>query len=243
MSVHLERALVLVGLRRPVQAEEELRRALAEQPNNSTAHRLLAWCLALQDRLPQAQAEAEEAVRLQPDSDMAHHSLGWIRIRQRRWTEAEKALQEAIRLDPRYPDHFFMLAHLFSQRRRWRDCEEAAREGLRLDPSHVNCANSLAQALIHLDRPNEAQTVLRMVMAKDPENEWAHITQGLFYQRGNRPEQSLYHYEEAARINPENTSVHECIEQLKRRPIAWSPMLGVLGYLLYKLITYLLMNN
>ena len=84
-----------------------------------------------------------------------------------------------------------------------------------------------------MDRPAEALAVLKMVMAKDPENEWAHITQGLFYQRGNRPEQSLHHFREAARINPENTMVHKCIKQLQERPVEWSGGVMALFFLIY----------
>lgn len=242
MSVHFERALVLINLGRPAQAEEELRRVLVEQPRNSIVHRLLAWCLAQQSHLPQARAEAEEAIRLQPDSDYAHQTLGWILIQQHCWKEAEDALREAVRLNPRDAEHFFMLAYYFSQRKRWRDCEETARQGLRIDAQHCNCANTLAEALLHLNRPHEAQRVLKAVMAKDPENAWTHFTQGFLYQEQDKLEKALYHFREAARINPSNTDAHKAIRILGIRmglaELVWGLLISL--YLGYHLVNFLI---
>jgi tetratricopeptide (TPR) repeat protein len=139
-----------------------------------------------------------------------------------------------------------MLAHLFSQQERWNDSTETAREGLCLDPDNVLCAKSLARALIHMNRLGEAQEILKVVMAKDPEEEWTHTIQGLLYHKQNKLEASLHHFQEAARINPENTNAHKAIkqlqEQLQKHPFTWAALLPLL-YFVIKLIVYLLAKN
>lgn len=202
MSVHLQRALELARLRQSAQAEEVLRRALREEPRNAAVHRLLAWCLAMQDRLPQAQRQAQEAIRLQPDCDMAYHAFGWILFRQGRWQEAEKAIREAIRLAPEDADHFFLLAQLFAQQGRWRESVEAARQGRQIDPRHVNCGTSLAQALRQMKRYQEAQEILQTTRITTAERAGTHGNQQSLVDEQRQLEKSLYAFQESARVEP-----------------------------------------
>ena len=67
MNVPPTRAILLYQDGRYADAEQELRRALAEAPQDFTSHALLGLCLARQEKLPEAQAEVEQAIVLAPD--------------------------------------------------------------------------------------------------------------------------------------------------------------------------------
>lgn len=179
------------------------------------AHRSLSLCLAWQDRLLEAQTEAEEAIRLQPDDDYAQRVLGWILAKQGRYQEAEKSFREAIRLNPREPNNFSLLSNLYALRDGWSESADIAREGLRIDPDSVDCANDLAMALLGMERPAEAQAVLNTVMSRDPENCRSHINQGWIHLKQLNIAKTLQHFHEAARIEPENTEVHEFITTIR----------------------------
>lgn len=215
MSQHLERARILLDLKRPAQAEQEVRRELAVRPENPEAHRLLARSLFEQGRLAEAQAELQETIRLQPDCDYAHRLHGCILTAQgsyqpARYQLAEQAIREALRLNPYDSYHFYSLAYLFHQQERWSECADAARDGLRIDPDNLCCANLLAKVLIEMKRGEEAQEILTAVMAKNPEDAWSHTNQGWLCLNQKKPTEALQHFREAARLDPETPKLHRC---------------------------------
>ena len=105
MSAHFQRAALLMQQSRTELAEQELRLALAEDPNDARARGLLAVCLAEREAFREALAEAGQAVHLAPDDPFTYYTLAGVLYHSNRPQEAEQAIQEAIRLDPTDPDY------------------------------------------------------------------------------------------------------------------------------------------
>ncbi|MGH7226237.1 MAG: tetratricopeptide repeat protein, partial [Gemmataceae bacterium] len=92
-------------------------------------------------------------------------------------------------------------------------------------------ANTLAKALIETNRPKQAQAILDAAMSRDPENCWSHMNQGWIYLTQNKTGESLQHFHEAARINPENTEAHGYIKYLRGKRLEQATRLVLLAIL------------
>jgi Flp pilus assembly protein TadD len=94
------RSLVAVDLNNIELAESDLRKVIAQEPDNAAALNALGYTLADRtDRLEEARTLIEQAYRLQPDEASIIDSMGWIAFRQDRLEEAEKYLREAFERD------------------------------------------------------------------------------------------------------------------------------------------------
>jgi tetratricopeptide (TPR) repeat protein len=202
MDKHYERAWVLLGQRRYDLAADELRLALANDPNDATLHALLGLCLVEAEQWGPATEEARQAVHLGPDLSLGHYVLARALSGRNRLGEAEAAAREALRLDPEDADHYGLLASIQYDQRRWQDALKTAEEGLEKDAEHVGCTNLRAMALVKLGRAGDAQATLSDVLALDPENALSHASQGwaLLHQGQTRP--ALEHFREALRLEP-----------------------------------------
>ena len=67
MNAHFQRASMLMEQARYSLAEDELRQALAQDPDDGMAHAMLALCLSYQEKFNDAQQEVETAIHLIPD--------------------------------------------------------------------------------------------------------------------------------------------------------------------------------
>jgi tetratricopeptide (TPR) repeat protein len=98
-SLRYGRALLAVSMGRIELAETDLRRAIAEDPDNAVAINALGYTLAdLTDRYDEAEELIRLAYELQPDDPSVIDSMGWIAYRQGRLDEAERYLREAWHL-------------------------------------------------------------------------------------------------------------------------------------------------
>jgi tetratricopeptide (TPR) repeat protein len=225
MNASLERARVLLRQGRPDLGEPELRKALAEEPNNAVAHGLLSVTLAERGQLQEATREAEEAVHLAPDRPFSHYALANVLFDRERLVEAKAAIEEAIRLDPLDADYLALLANIFWAQGRWRQTLEVAEQGLALDAEHDACTNLRAMALVKLGRGVEAGLAFDAALARDPENAVTHASQGwALLHRGDHPT-ALDHFREALRIDPQlDWALEGLVEALKAR----SPLYGLM---------------
>jgi len=202
MNVHLQRAYVLLAQQRADLAEAELRRALADDPNDGPAHALLADCLGRRDQLDEATAEARQAIFHAPDLPAGHAAMARALCRRNRLPEARRAIAEAVRLDPYDADHFGLWAGIEYSERDWPASLQAAEAGLQIDPEHVTCNNFRAMALTQLGRRDEASATIRDVLRLDPENAFSHANQGWALLHARDPKKAKEHFAEALRLEP-----------------------------------------
>jgi tetratricopeptide (TPR) repeat protein len=142
------RALALAELDRVAEAEQDLQRLIAMDPDNADALNALGYTLADSgERLEEARAYIERALALAPDSAAIIDSLGWVLFRMGDTAAAVEQLRRAFALQPD-PE---IAAHLGEAL--WAAGEaEAARaawqQGLELDRDNV----VLRRTMERLDR-------------------------------------------------------------------------------------------
>lgn len=208
-------------------AEPELRRALVENPDDSTAHALLALCLVHLERAEEAVDEARAAIRAEPDGSFGHYALAVVLEGRGRIAEAREAIDTAIRIDPRDAGSWAVRGQIELGDRRWSEAREAGERALALDPEHVGAANVRARALAQLGLAAETEDELRRTLARDPENAMTHANHGWWLLQRGKPKEAGESFGEALRLEPGNESARSgLVESLKARNRLYRAMLG-----------------
>lgn len=227
MNAHYQRAHLLVEQRRYEMAEQELRLALAQQPNDAPSHALLAVCLQQRKAKPEALREAEQAVALAPDEAFTHFVLGEILYLQDEYARARQACEAAIALDPYDADHFGLLAGIELSAEKPKLALEAAERGLTIDPENARCSNLRAMTLVRLGRKREATDAIDDTLRKNPENAMSHANMGWTCLHRNDPKKALVHFREALRLNPGLSWARDgMLEALRARYFIYRMLLG-----------------
>jgi tetratricopeptide (TPR) repeat protein len=227
MSVHLERAQLLLAQSRPADAERESMLALAQRPDDPHALALLALSRLQQAKREPALEAARQAVGLAPDEPFLHNVHAHVLREMDRRDEALAAVREAIRLDPGDADHFALLASVELGRGKWQPALEAAESALALNPEHVGAANLRAMALVRLGRKAEAMESVDYALDRAPDDAFSHANQGWNQLHRNNPKKAQEHFREALRLDPELEYAREgMLEALKARNPIYRAMLA-----------------
>lgn len=220
MSQHLQRARILIGQSRYDLAEQELRRAMLDDPNRYEPHALLAMCLSNgpRERLEEAEEAGRRAVHLAPDVPYVHSNLARVLAMADRLKEARASADEAIRLDPNETWHHAVLATVLYRGQRWQEAADAATQGLRLDPEDQDCLNLRSAALTNMGKGEEAAIAIEAALKQNPMNASAHANSGWTSLRARKYKEALEHFKEALRIDAEHEWAKQgLVEALKAR--------------------------
>jgi tetratricopeptide (TPR) repeat protein len=226
MNPNLQRALLLFQQSRYELAEEQLRQALAVEPDDAHAHALLALCLAHREKFDEATTEARQAIHHAPDFDFAHYAHASVLHDRNDLGAAQRAIEEALRLAPEDADYWALLSQIRLDQRQWAPALEAAETGLRFVPDHVACTNLRAIALVKLGRKSEAGATIDAALARNPQDAVTHANQGWTLLEQNQPAKALEHFRESLRLDPTNEWARSgIVEALKARNVIYGAML------------------
>jgi cytochrome c-type biogenesis protein CcmH/NrfG len=218
VSDAIERARTLLELRRPADAERELRGLLAQNPQHSAAHSFLALALLEQGNPADAVTEAYEAVRLAPDHWFPHYVAGHVHYRERRPDLAMAAVQAALALSPEHVPTWTLLARTHMLTGHWREMADAARRGLAIDPEAAEPASLLALALVALGEAEPAKAAAAQAVRLDPDSATAHLVYGRAALAFGDPREAADAFREVLRLDPGFDQARELlVAALKRR--------------------------
>jgi len=99
-----------------VDAGNEFRRALADNPNYAMAHSWYGESLAAMGRYPEAIAEAQRALEDDPLSLIIGSNAGWTLSLAGKGDQAIEILKKAIEIDPTFPRTHFRLGRAYEQK-------------------------------------------------------------------------------------------------------------------------------
>jgi tetratricopeptide (TPR) repeat protein len=212
-----QRALALYDLRRYAEAQTELHKVLAQDPNRADAHAMLALALLAREeaggqppaRLDEALREARRAIGLRPDGELGYQALAMACLAARKPDDALRAAGELLRLDPQSPPGWLLTSAGWLQKREWQKALQAAEGGLRLDPQSVGLLNNRSYALIMLGRAQEAAQSSAAALALDPQSDSAHTNRGWLAILRADPAAALAHFREALRLDPLNEAARQ----------------------------------
>ena len=203
MNVHYQRASMLMEQARYALAEDELRQALAQDPDDGMIHAMLGLCLSYQEKFNEAQQEVESAIHLAPDQPFPYYAYASVLLGRNDFKNAKSAIETAIGMDPYSQHHFAMLARVEFQLHNWQAAVDAAEAGLGLDPEDVECTNLRAIALVKLGKNIDAQEALKTALKRAPEDAFSHANLGWSLLENNEPQKAMEHFREALRLDPQ----------------------------------------
>lgn len=197
-------------------AERELRRYLADQPDDGAAHALLAMALISLRRGDEALDAMREAARLAPHDPTTVQAVAEVHVRMAR-PEAELAVRRALALYPDEPVYHALLAaalmqrpaHAYAAARLSRKALAAADAGLALDPGHTECLIQRAQALLRLGRIAEARTASEAALRIAPESAANHVVHAAVEQAAGNRRLAVRAIREALRADPNDEQAQQ----------------------------------
>ncbi len=231
MNLHLDRAHQLLQLDRHAEAEAEIRKALAEEPQSGDALALLAVCRINAKSFAEAEDLAAQAVAQQPDSPFFYLVLGQASFYNKNIACARQAISEGQRLAPGYAAFFHLRAQIEFYQENWELALRETEQGLELDPENIELVNLRAQSLIKLNRQADAAATLDYALYKAPENSDSHANKGWVAIEQDQYEAAVKHFLEALRLDPENDYARDGLkEAIKGKNLLYR---GILKYFLW----------
>jgi Tfp pilus assembly protein PilF len=215
----LARAQALIEIRRCRLAEEELRRALSDEPENAVLHAYLALCLAEDPaRAREAMEEALWATAHDPVLPTGWYVLSLLQSRQGLPLEAEKTARIALGLAPELPPLLLHLAVLMIDRERYRDGLEFAERALAVTPSDSGALMTAGSLRSRMGRHAEAEADFARALALAPDDHAVHGNAGWAALRRGDHAAALRHFRASLQREPgEKSAQRGLLEALRAR--------------------------
>jgi Flp pilus assembly protein TadD len=113
----------------------------------------------------------QRAIQAYPDYYEAYALMGMVYIKMNDAGQAEQVLRKSIDIShERYADGFALLSALYSSQKRFADAEPLARKAVEIDAKSWHGQSELAQALLGLNRADEAESYARSAASLAPQN-------------------------------------------------------------------------
>ncbi|MBL8326629.1 MAG: type IV pilus biogenesis/stability protein PilW [Rubrivivax sp.] len=163
--VRLELASLYFSRGQHSTALEEVKLALAANPDLPEAHGLRGLILATQGDPVGAEQALKRAQELKPRDGDALHNYAWFLCQQRRYAEADAAFERAVTM-PNYAEVTrTLLARGVCQARdgRWADAERTLSRAYELDPANPTTAYNLSDVLLRRGELERARFYVRRI--------------------------------------------------------------------------------
>jgi serine/threonine-protein kinase len=147
-------------------AERGLRRAIALNPSDSFAHRVLSDYLTVFDRMEEALGEARVAEQLDPFAWQAPHQIGIVFLYARRYDEAIAELRRALELNPKESSSHWNLGVSYAGQGRLDEAVAAHDRALELSGRSAAYVGSLGRIHAQAGRRKQALALLEELKAR-----------------------------------------------------------------------------
>jgi tetratricopeptide (TPR) repeat protein len=151
------------------QAQAAAHDAVAAQPQDPTAHRLLGAALRLAGDRDGALAALDAALALAPDDADLHLERAGLLLTDRKLDDAQAALARSIGLDPNRFPAYIMQAHLALGRGDVDDAERLTRTAARIAPEHPQISALEGTIAMRRGRADDALKILSAAAQRAPE--------------------------------------------------------------------------
>jgi len=201
-SAALHRAILLMQQNRNADAEKELRRVLADDPNLAIAHALLSRCLTEQKRTDESIREADMAVGLEPNGAYIHFCRAYAMWQADRNRDALESVDAAIGLEYDDESYHSLRGGILMSMNRWEEARTSLRNALAINPEHETSLSQLSFLESRLGNADEAAILASTARRSAPENSAAHSATGMSLVHQGKPREAFDSFREALRLDP-----------------------------------------
>ena len=198
----LERARLLMRARRWALAEAELRRALAEEPDDARLHATLALCLS------EDPARADDALRAALQGTVADplaagtwYALSLVQHRAGALPSAEQAARIAVGRAPEQPGMLLQLGRVLMAMEQFRAAMEPVEQALALAPDDDDALMLAGTLASRLGRHDDARAWFARALAAAPDDHAVHGNAGWAALRRGDAAAALTHFRVSLRLD------------------------------------------
>ena len=215
---HSRLGRALIEANRIAEAELELKRAVAIDPDFAMSQGKLGLALLSLGRPDEAAIHLTKAISLAPRYAEARVNLGYILAQRGQLEAAESEFAEAARIVPNLAKTHANLGAVRVQQEKFAQAASAFRDQIQLEPTEPEAHANLGYALINLKQFAEAANEYTNAVELNPDNAGAHHNLGHCLASLRRYDEAERHYREALRLDPQlDASRHGLSELLAAR--------------------------
>lgn len=146
------------------EALKEFKKALAFDPQNSTAHTNIGKIYQNQGKIAEAIKEFKSVVQNDRTSVTARNNLGNAYLQAKQYKDAEKEFKVAAKMDPINPLADYTLGILYTQTERFGEAEAQFKKVAKVSPRDGNVPYSLGLLYNKMGRPEDAAKQLEKAL-------------------------------------------------------------------------------
>jgi tetratricopeptide (TPR) repeat protein len=166
-------------------AEEEVRKAIALQPNNATAHQRYAIYLRDQARLDESLKEVRYAEELDPLSPTIGTNLAYIYYLQREYEQAVRQCKKVLELEPDHFQTLLVLGMTYQQQQKYQDAiallEQARRQTKGNGGVYFSALETLGTAYARAGLRQKAEEIISELKLLPENKDYIAFYQALVY--------------------------------------------------------------
>lgn len=203
----LERAEVLMNLRRYADARRMLRECLQIDPDFAQAHSQLAECLYHESKdqhREEALREAELAVSLAPDWAGGYYTLAWLEANYQHHLKALGIIGTAIELEPENAWLYYQRGFSYYHLDQYAEARQSFYKCLELDPEHHSALCVLSDIARMAGSNKLAVYYADKALQLAPEAPSVFVARGLAASASSAHKEADDLLREAVRLDPEN---------------------------------------
>lgn len=181
---------------------------LAEYPQETSAHHLLALVYQEQANWAAAIACYQQIITLQPHQVEAHSRLGSVYLALGMVSAAIAELEFAATLNPTQPSLYFNLGNAYASQEDWEQAVSYYEHCIALAPSHIGAYENMGRALLHQRRWRAAATAFRRCLQYEPDSQGAHFNLANALAALDCLAEAGQHYQRVVELNPCHAEAH-----------------------------------
>jgi tetratricopeptide (TPR) repeat protein len=202
---------VLRGLKRPDEAVNCLRRALALKTEHPAILTNLGLALGDLRQFEEAAKCQRRAVLADPELAPGHNNLGLSFKALGRLSEAEASFRKALVLEPDFAEALNNLGNVLRARERFEEAAAVYRRAIEVKPDYADAHYNLANALRDLGRSEEGERHFRRGLELAPRHAEAQLDRGKALQVMGRLEEARRLFAQAITRNPALIEAHKSL--------------------------------
>jgi len=203
VDAHQARAWTAYHENRMVEMEEEIKKAIAIEPDNAENHLLYALWYGFNPE--RSEAMARLALDVDPGYAAAYYVKAAADRRSGDLVEARQALEEAVKLDPGFTEAHLQLAEVLGESGDARGALDAYRAAAAAAPNDANVSFRFARALRRAGRIDESITEYQALLRLEPSLAEVHYNLAvLFLQERQAPDLAREHFRRFVELDPES---------------------------------------
>lgn len=206
-ELHMVRGRLLLGVRRPDDAQAALAKATGLDPNQFGAYLLHAQMALTQGDVDEAERMAKLAARVSPDHPQLAAIEGMVAHRRGDPATAVKLLNAAAERAPDEPQLYYALGFAYLAQDHVAFAEQSFARVLELLPSAHGLRGLIAELMLRQARPDEALDILRPILERPDAGFGTNRLAGVLEMAAGRPDRALPWLSAAFKERPRDADV------------------------------------